>query len=63
MSRGGTRPGAGRPQGSVKPAEERTRYKTFSISCRPSEYERIKYLSQESGKTISRFLVDLALSY
>lgn len=61
MPRGGTREGSGRPKGSVKPAGQRSRYKTFSVSCHPSEYDRIKYQAEESNKTISRYLVDLAL--
>jgi predicted DNA-binding protein len=53
-----------RPAGSKnkKPAEGRkTIYKTISISALPEEVEQLKALAQKSGKTLSRFLVELAL--
>lgn len=53
-----------RPIGSKnkKPAEGRkTLYKTFSISALPEEAEEIKELANKAGKTVSRFLIDLAL--
>ena len=34
---------------------------SFSVSCQPEELEKIKELAAASGKTISRFLLDLAL--
>ena len=53
-----------RPAGSKnkKPAEVRkTIYKTISISALPEEVEQLKALAEQSGKTLSRFLVELAL--
>ena len=35
---------------------------SFSVSCQPEELEKIKELAAASGKTISRFLLDLALN-
>lgn len=34
---------------------------TFNVSCQPEELERIRELAKASGKTKSRYLVDLAL--
>lgn len=33
---------------------------SFAISCQPEELERLKELAKKSGKTTSRFLLDLA---
>ena len=33
---------------------------SFSISCQPEELTKIKELAEQSGKTVSRFLLDLA---
>lgn len=60
MPRGGKREGAGRPVGTTR--GHTVEYKTVSISALPQEVERIKELARESGKTVSRYLVDLALS-
>ena len=35
---------------------------SFSVSCQPEELEKIKLLAEKAGKTVSRFLVDLAFS-
>lgn len=35
---------------------------SFSVSCQPEELEKIKELAEASGKTVSRFLLDLALN-
>lgn len=35
---------------------------TFSVSCQPEELEKVKALAAESGKSVSRFLLDLALN-
>lgn len=59
MPRGGKREGAGRPVGTVK--GRTVEYKTISISALPEEVERIKELAKKSEKTVSRFLVELAL--
>lgn len=55
--RGGAREGAGRPKGSGKGLKR----VSFSVSCQPEELEKIKELAKASGKTTSRFLIDLAL--
>ncbi len=34
---------------------------SFSVSCQPEELEKIKELAAAAGKTVSRFLLDLAL--
>lgn len=60
MPRGGKREGAGRPAGTVR--GRTVEYKTISISALPEEVERIKELAKKSGKTVSRYLVELALS-
>ncbi len=59
MPRGGFREGAGRPKGTCKPESEKTVYKNFTVCCLPEEYEVLKQKALESGKTISRFLIDL----
>lgn len=59
MPRGGKREGAGRPFGTTR--GRTVEYKTISISALPEEVERIKELAKESGKTVSRYLVELAL--
>ena len=40
MTRGGKRPGAGRPKGSTKPQEQKSR--TISITGYPDELEKVK---------------------
>lgn len=35
---------------------------SFSVSCQPEEFEKLKILAQKSGKSTSRFLLDLAFS-
>lgn len=53
-----------RPAGSKnkKPAEGRKKiYTNLCISALPEEAEQLKALAKQSGKTLSRFLVDLAL--
>ncbi len=52
--RGGVRAGAGRPKGD-NPT------KKFSMSARTSEYLLIEQAASKEGKTISRYLVELAL--
>lgn len=52
--RGGAREGAGRPK-----SDDPT--KKFSMSSKMSEYEIIEKAAKKAGKTISRYLVDLAL--
>lgn len=33
---------------------------SFCVSCQPEELEKLKALAKESGKTMSKFLLDLA---
>ena len=60
MPRGGKRAGAGRPKGSVR--GRTVEYKTISISARPAEVEAIRAAARAAGKSVSRFLVELALA-
>lgn len=53
---GGVRPGAGRKS---KGAESRRT--TMAISGTASEIEKIRNLAKESGKSTSRFLIELVL--
>ena len=34
---------------------------SFSVSCQPEEAEAVKKLAEAAGKTVSRYLMDLAL--
>ena len=54
---GGTRAGAGRPVGSGTGRK----YKTFSFSCSPEEYEQIKAKIEASGLTPPHFFVKMCL--
>lgn len=60
MPRGGKREGAGRPAGTTR--GRTVEYKTISISALPEEVETIKAAAAKHGKTVSRYLVELALS-
>ncbi len=53
---GGARPGAGR-----KCKDTEARNKTMAISGTPTEIETIRQKAKASGKTTSRFLIELAL--
>ena len=58
-TRGGARPGAGRPKGTTK---GRTRiYKKINLSFLEEDYEEMKRLADESGKSFSRFIADSVL--
>ena len=46
--------GGGRPR-----KDEEARRKTISISGTPTEIENLKKLAKESGKTVSRFVLDI----
>ena len=35
---------------------------SFSVSCQPEELEAVKAAAAKAGKTVSRFLLDLALN-
>ena len=48
--------GGGRKKGSGAG----TRRVSFCVSCQPEELERVKALAAAAGKTVSRFLLDLA---
>jgi len=58
---GGKRKGQGRPKGSPNKGTELGRkkiYKNITVTVTPEEAELIRRLAAESGKTISRFVVD-----
>jgi len=59
MPRGGKREGAGRPAGTTK--GRTVEYKTISISALPEEIEVIKAAAEKAGKTVSRYLIELAI--
>lgn len=60
MARGGKREGAGRPPGTK--TGRTVEYKTISISALPEEIAAIKLAAEKAGKTVSRYLVELALN-
>lgn len=60
MARGGKREGAGRPFGTK--TGRNVIYKTISISALPEEVEFIKSAATSAGKSVSRYLVELALN-
>lgn len=53
---GGARPGAGR-----KRQDTEARNKTMAISGTPTEIKTIRQKAKASGKTTSRFLIELAM--
>lgn len=55
---GGAREGSGRKKGGTNKGEHKTG--RIVISCLESDVELIKKLAQESNKTVSQFLIDLA---
>ncbi len=57
-NRGGKREGSGRKKGSGSG----TKRVSFTVSCQSEELERVKKLAEKSGKTKSRFLLDLAFA-
>lgn len=56
----GHQPGVPNPNGGRKPTG--LKRVSFSVSCQPEELERLKELAKKSGKTTSRFLLDLAFN-
>ena len=60
MARGGKREGAGRPAGTK--TGRTVEYKTISISALPEEIAAIKMAAEKAGKTVSSYLVELALN-
>lgn len=59
-NRGGARAGAGRKKGGTNAGEHKSG--RLVISCLKSEEAAVRALAEKSGKTISRFLIDLALN-
>ena len=59
MALGGYRPGAGRKKGSVKEGEHRTA--RIVLSCTDEEAAKIKELAKQSGKNVTRFIIDAVL--
>ena len=55
-TRGGARPGSG-----PKRHDTEARNKTMAISGTPTEIETIRQKAKASGKTTSRFLIELAM--
>ena len=55
--KGGKRVGAGRPVGTTKSVIA----KRITITIYPDEEEIIKKLAKESGKSVSRYLIEKAL--
>ncbi len=56
---GGKRPGAGRPKGTTRGI---TRvYKKVNLSFLEEDYEAMRKLAEESGKSFSKFIVDKVL--
>lgn len=56
----GHQPGVPNPNGGRKATG--LKRVSFSVSCQPEELEELKKLVADSGKTTSRFLLDLAFS-
>lgn len=44
------------------PGKKGTHRTSFSVSCQPEELERLKKIVAKSGKSTSRFLLDLAFA-
>lgn len=58
---GGKRAGGGRRKGSPNKGTElgrKTIYTTITLSAKPEEAARIRELANDSGKSISRFIID-----
>lgn len=56
----GHQPGVPNPNGGRKATG--LKRVSFSVSCQPEELEELKKLAVASGKTTSRFLLDLAFN-
>lgn len=56
---GGARPGAGRKKGTLNKGEHKTG--RLVISCLESEEADIRALAEQSGKSVSRYIVDTLL--
>lgn len=65
MASGGKRVGAGRPKGSPNKGTElgrKTIFQSTSVSGKPEEIAHLKALAEKHGKTVSRLVLDWALS-
>lgn len=67
MPRGGKREGAGRPAGSKNKIKKtgqgkRTPFANVTVSGHPDEIADLKELAKESGKSLSRFVLDTLLN-
>lgn len=61
---GGKRAGQGRPKGSPNKGTElgrKTIFASVTISGSPEEVAKIKELAKESGKSVSRFIIESIL--
>lgn len=57
--RGGTREGAGRPKGAKNKKEAGgTKRVSFSVSCQPEQFARLKEIAKEKGIPLSRFIME-----
>ena len=54
--RGGPQPGSGRPRIDVH-----KKFKTISISGSPEEIELIQERAKASGKSVSRYIIDIVM--
>ena len=59
VKHGGARAGAGRKKGSFTGKAPKTG--RFTVACTPEEEEKIRALAAESGKSLSRYIVDQIL--
>lgn len=57
---GGARAGAGRKKGGTNKGEKRD--KRIVIVCTESEYNQIKLSAEKARKTVTKLLLDIALS-
>lgn len=62
-TRGGSRPGAGRKKGGHNAQKMQTGYNTgrLVISCLEADAQAIRQQAAACGKSVSRYLIDLAL--
>lgn len=58
-TRGGKRPGAGRPKGTTRGITRH--YKKVNLAFLEEDYEMMRSLADASGKTLSRYIVDVVL--
>jgi hypothetical protein len=53
-NRGGERPGAGRPIGSIKPPEDKRKNRCFKAT--DAEFDKITILSKNAGMNVSKYI-------